>query len=121
MMVGRDVFNAFASALFDSPSAAPSTIRARNAIRCSVLPERTIRFSTVRSSGVTTKAALLSHMQRIVTYPNHIVKLCARRYTRLLPGTIFRRNPSPLFGGGEPSHIGALETLSWTMKFLKKL
>jgi hypothetical protein len=46
------VLSSLASALFDLPSAAPRTIRARNTTRCSVLPERTSRSSSFLASGV---------------------------------------------------------------------
>src|ERR1700720_2585686 len=79
--VGRDVLSSVASKLFDLPSAAPRIIRARNAMRCSVLPERTIRSSSCLASGVTANGALLAHMPGSLTSTNHIVKLCMRHYT----------------------------------------
>src|SRR6266851_1662696 len=80
--VGREVPSSLASALFDLPSAAPRTIRARSATRCSVLPERAIRSSSCLLSGVAANAELLVHMPRSITHANHIVKLCVRYYTR---------------------------------------
>ena len=44
------------------PSATPRMIWARNAMRCSVLPDRTSRSSSCLASRVTANAALLAHM-----------------------------------------------------------
>ena len=80
--VGRDVLSSLASALFDLPSAAPRMIRARNAMRCSVLPDRTSRSSSCLASRVTANAALLAHMLGSLTRATRIVKHCVRHYTR---------------------------------------
>ena len=70
------------SALFDLPSAAPRMIRARNAMRCSVLPDRTSRSSSCLASRVTANAALLAHMLASLTRATRILKHCVRHYTR---------------------------------------
>src|SRR6202035_2807622 len=80
--VARDVSSSFANALFDLPPAAPRTIRARRAMRCSVWPDRTIRSNFRLISGVIANAALFVHMLRSIIHAFHIVKLCVRHYTR---------------------------------------
>src|SRR5271169_1839701 len=79
--VGREVSSALASALFDLPAAAPRIIRARNAMRGSVLPEPTSRSSTTLSSGVTANAARLAHRSHRRAPTNHVVQLRVRHYT----------------------------------------
>jgi hypothetical protein len=49
-------------------------------MRCSVLPERTIRSSSRLSSGVTANAALVAHMSRHMTGANQFVKRYVRHY-----------------------------------------
>src|ERR1035438_3876557 len=83
MIVGREVFSSAASALLDRPSAAPRTIRARKAMRCSVFPERTICSNLRLFSELTANAALGDHMNNSIRGTNHIVKLCVRHYTRV--------------------------------------
>src|SRR5436309_9888501 len=78
--VGREVESASAIFLLDKPLAAASTIRLRNATRCSVLPERINRSNSALSSGVTA-SALLRAMHQYGAHPLHNVKHSVRRYT----------------------------------------
>jgi hypothetical protein len=70
------------AALLDLPSAAPTTIRARKAMRCSVWPERAIRSSSCLCSGVTANAAPFAPMPRRMACANHIVKRYVQHDTR---------------------------------------
>jgi len=73
--VGRDVLSYSASALFDLPSAAPRIIRACNAMRRAVLPERTICSTYRRSSDVIANAAPRVHIPSRIHSINHIVTI----------------------------------------------
>jgi hypothetical protein len=72
--------SSLARALFalPEPEPAPSTIRARGAMRCSVLPGRASRAKLALSSAVISRAALLAPMPRGMTPATFIVK----RYMR---------------------------------------